>query len=331
MKKRILTGDRPTGPLHLGHYVGSLEQRIKLQHDYDTYIMIADVQALTDNFENPGKIHDNVLNVALDYLSVGIDPQIATIFIQSQVPELAELTVYLMNLVTVNRLRQNPTVKTEMRQKGFENDLPLGFFAYPVSQAADITAFNADLVPTGADQAPMIELARDIVQKFNTLYGRTLVEPKILLSDFPRMPGIDGKDKMSKSLGNAIYLSDSAEEVTRKVSKMYTDPTRIHANDPGHIEGNIVFVYHDAFNPDKSEVADLKARYIAGSVSDTEVKDRLAQVLNTFLEPIRTRRAEYAGDTERVITLLKEGTARAQAIAQETLRSVRQAMQLYHF
>ncbi len=331
MKKRILTGDRPTGKLHLGHYVGSLKQRVALQAEYDSYIMIADVQALTDNFATPDKVHDNVLEVALDYLAVGINPAIATIFIQSQVPELAELTVYFMNLVTVNRLRQNPTVKTEMEQKGFEKELPLGFFAYPVSQTADITAFDADLVPAGADQAPMIELARDIVQKFNQLYGPTLVEPEILLSEFPRLPGTDGKEKMSKSLGNTIYLSDSAEEVEKKISKMYTDPSRVHADTPGTVEGNPVFIYHDAFNPNTEEVAELKARYTQGTVTDVEVKQKLAHAINALLEPMRIRRAEYARDPQAVFKILEAGTTKARTTAQETLHKVRAAMQLEYF
>ena len=252
--KRILTGDRPTGPLHLGHYIGSLKNRVELQDKYDEFVIIADVQALTDNFENPEKVRKNVLETALDYLSVGINPQKTTIFIQSLVPEIAELTVYFLNLVTVSRLEQNPTVRAEIKEKGFGKSLPAGFLMYPVSQAADIAVFNADLVPVGEDQLPMIEQTREIVRKFNRLYGKTLIEPKEMLSEFSRFPGIDGKTKMSKSLGNVINLSDSSEVVKKQVMKMYTDPTRIRATDPGHIEGNVVFTYHDAFNPDKKKL-----------------------------------------------------------------------------
>ncbi len=331
MKKRILTGDRPTGPLHLGHYVGSLKNRVLLQREYDTFVLIADVQALTDNFETPEKVNKNILEVALDYLAVGIDPKIATIVVQSAVPEIAELTVFYMNLVTVGRLEQNPTVKTEIKEKGFERSLPLGFFAYPVSQAADITAFQAALVPVGEDQLPMIEQTREIVRRFNTLYGKTLVEPEALLSKFPRLPGIDGKAKMSKSLGNVINLSDSADEVKKKVMKMFTDPTRIHANDPGHLEGNIVFTYLDAFDADLSGLKDLKKRYQSGKVGDVEVKARLVDVLNVMLDPMRARRAEYAGNKKAVMEILEQGTLRAREVAGETLRAVKKAMKIDYF
>ncbi len=328
MKKRILTGDRPTGPLHLGHYVGSLQQRVALQHDYDEFIIIADVQALTDNFNNPQKVRDNVIEVALDYLSVGIDPTVATIFIQSQVPEIAELTIFYMNLVTLGRLQQNPTVKTELRQKGFENEIPMGFLTYPISQAADITAFGAHLVPVGEDQLPMIEQTRDIVRKFNSLYGDTLAEPKEMISQFSRLPGIDGKEKMSKSLDNAIFLSDDAETVQSKVMKMYTDPNRIHGNEPGQVEGNPVFTYHDAFNTNKEEIADLKERYAKGTVGDIEVKQKLAHAINLFLDPIRTKRAEFEKDPEKVWHILRDGTARAREVAGETLSKVKSAMKI---
>lgn len=329
--KRILTGDRPTGPLHLGHYVGSLKQRVELQSKYETYILIADVQALTDNFETPEKVSKNVLEVALDYLAVGIDPAVAAIVVQSQVPEIAELTVLYMNLVTVARLEQNPTVKTEIRERRFAGGVPAGFLAYPVSQAADITAFAADLVPVGEDQLPMIEQTREIARKFNRLYGKTLVEPKALLSKFPRLPGTDGKEKMSKSLGNVINLSDSAAEVKRKVMGMYTDPARIHATDPGHVEGNPVFTYLDAFDPDEVRVSDLKAQYRAGAVGDVAVKNHLAQVLNEFLDPIRTRRVVYAKKPKEVMRMLEAGTARARKVAGETMAEVRRAMGIQYW
>lgn len=329
--KRILTGDRPTGPLHLGHYIGSLKQRVELQDKYETYILIADVQALTDNFETPEKVNKNILEVALDYLAVGIDPKKATIVVQSQVPEIAELTIFYMNLVTVSRLEQNPTVKDEIRQKSLEKSLPVGFLAYPVSQAADITAFGAHLVPVGDDQLPMIEQTREIVRKFNGLYGKTLVEPAAMLSKFPRLPGTDGKEKMSKSIGNVINLSDPAEVVRSKVMKMYTDPTRIRATDPGHVDGNPVFTYHDAFNPNKAEVAELKKRYRSGTVGDVEVKQRLAEVLNIFLEPIRERRAAYAKNPRKILKILEDGTARGRKIAGQTVTSVKKAMKINYW
>lgn len=330
-KKRILTGDRPTGPLHLGHYAGSLKARVGFQDEYDEYVLIADVQALTDNFEHPEKVRKNVLEVALDYLSVGIDPKKATIMLQSMIPEIAELTVYFLNLTTISRLQQNPTVKSEIKEKGFEKSVPAGFLMYPVSQAADIAAFGAHFVPVGEDQLPMIEQAREIVRKFNRLYGKTLIEPKEILSDFSRLPGIDGKAKMSKSLGNVINLSDSPEAVRKQVQKMYTDPTRIRATDPGHIEGNIVFIYHDAFNPDKDEVAEMKEKYKKGKISDVEVKEKLAEALNNFLEPIRKKRKEYEKDLSEVQNIVVKGTEKGREIAAQTLSKVRRAMKIDYF
>jgi tryptophanyl-tRNA synthetase len=331
MKKRILTGDRPTGPLHLGHYVGSLKQRVELQHEYDTYVLIADVQALTDNFETPERVSKNVLEVALDYLAVGIDPDEATIVLQSAVPEIAELTVLYMNLVTVGRLSQNPTVKTEIKEKGFGQSVPLGFLSYPVSQAADITVFQANLVPVGDDQLPMVEQTREIVKKFNSLYGETLVEPEALLSKFPRLPGTDGKAKMSKSFGNVINLSDSEGEVRSKVMSMYTDPKRIHKTDPGHIEGNPVFTYLDAFHSYPRDIAELKEKYRAGKIGDVEIKERLVETLNVFLDPIRRRRAEFAKKPKQIMKMLKEGTARGREVAGETLLAVKEAMKIRYW
>ena len=331
MRKRILTGDRPTGPLHLGHYLGSLKQRVELQKEYETYILIADVQALTDNFEEPEKVSKNVLEVALDYLAVGIDPDEAAIVVQSAVPEIAELTVFYLNLVTVGRLRQNPTVKTEIKERGFGESVPVGFLAYPVSQAADITAFQAHLVPVGVDQLPMIEQTRDIVKKFNSLYGETLVLPEALLSKYLRLPGTDGKEKMSKSLGNVINLSDSVEVVRAKVMRMYTDPSRIHANDPGHVKGNPVFTYLDAFDSYPRDVAELKMRYEEGKVGDVAVKEHLAEVLNNFLTPIRTRRAEYAKSPKKVMKILKDGTDRGRDTAAATLRAVKEAIKVKYW
>ncbi|MGH7182047.1 MAG: tryptophan--tRNA ligase [Nitrospiraceae bacterium] len=328
MKKRIVTGDRPTGPLHLGHYIGSLKQRVALQHEYDTYVLIADVQALTDNFKHPDVVHQNVMAVALDYLSVGLDPGVTTIMIQSQVPELAELTIYFLNLVTLPRLQRNPTVKQEIQLRRFTEGVPVGFLAYPVSQAADIAAFRAHLVPVGADQLPMIEQTRDIVRRFNRLYGETLVLPEPLLSRFPRLPGTDGKEKMSKSLGNTINLSDSADEIRRKVMKMYTDPSRIHPTDPGHVEGNPVFLYHDAFNPNRAEVAEFKDRYENGWVADVEVKTQLVEVLHALLEPMRRRRTELAKDPATMYAILTEGAKRGRAVASATLVAVRQALRI---
>ncbi len=327
-RKRILTGDRPTGRLHLGHYVGSLANRVALQEAYESFVLIADVQALTDHFEHPEILQQNIREVVKDYLAVGIDPEKSTLLVQSLIPEIAELAVYYLNLVTVARLQRNPTVKDEMQQKGFEQNLPAGFLVYPVHQAADITIFNADLVPVGKDQLPMIEQTVEIVRRFNTLYAEVLVEPQAKLSEFARLPGIDGQAKMSKSLSNAIYLSDDAKTVESKVMKMYTDPTRLRATDPGHIEGNPVFVYHDAFNPNKEEVADLKERYVQGKVGDVEVKKKLVKALNDFLAPIRERRAEYDRDEKQIDDVLIEGSRRARRVARETMRQVRQAMKI---
>lgn len=327
-KKRILTGDRPTGRLHLGHYVGSLLNRVALQEEYETFILIADVQALTDHFEHPEILRQNIREVVKDYLAVGINPEKSAILVQSMTPEIAELAIYYLNLVTVARLQRNPTVKDEMKQKGFEENLPAGFLVYPVHQAADITIFSADLVPVGKDQLPMIEQTVEIVRRFNTLYGKVLVEPQAKIGEFARLPGIDGQAKMSKSLGNAIYLGDDAKTVESKVMKMYTDPTRLRATDPGHVEGNPVFTYHDAFNPDQAEVADLKARYVKGAVGDVEVKKKLAAALNTFLSPIRDRRAKYDQNEKAIDEIIMEGTARARKVAQETMRKVRAAMKI---
>ncbi|WP_034385341.1 tryptophan--tRNA ligase [Deinococcus sp. YIM 77859] len=330
-KPRILTGDRPTGPLHIGHYVGSLRNRVALQRDYDTYILIADVQALTDNFENPRKVRDNVLEVALDYLAVGLDPQEVTFVIQSQVPQIAELTVFYLNLVTVSHLRQNPTVKTEIAQKGYGEAVPAGFFVYPVSQAADITAFGANLVPVGEDQLPMIEQTREIVRRFNHLYAPVLVEPQALVGEVARLPGLDGKAKMSKSLGNAIFLSDSADEVARKVRGMYTDPGHLRVEDPGQVEGNPVFAYLDAFDPDKARVQALKDHYRRGGLGDVKVKWHLLEVLEETLAPIRERRAEFARDMAGVEAIVREGTERGREVAAGTMQAVRQAMHLDYF
>ncbi len=326
--KTILTGDRPTGPLHLGHYVGSLENRAGLQREYATYLLIADVQALTDHADEPELVRRNVVEVALDYLAVGIDPAVATIVVQSGVPELAELTIYYLNLVTVARLGRNPTVKEEMQQKGFGADVPAGFFVYPVSQAADITAFKADVVPVGEDQLPMIEQTVEIVRRFNRLYGSTLVEPTALVSKHPRLPGTEGQSKMGKSLGNAIFLSDSPDVLSKKVMGMYTDPRHVRADLPGTVKGNPVFSYLDAFDPDEAAVAELKRRYRAGGLGDVAVKRRLIEVLDVFLAPIRTRRSALARDPAAVERILREGTARGRAVARQTLAEVRRALHL---
>jgi len=331
MNKTILTGDRPTGRLHLGHYVGSLKNRVSLQHEYDTFVLIADVQALTDNFEHPELLRDNVTQVMLDYLAVGLDPEKVKFVVQSMVPELAELTIYFMNLVTVATLERNPTVKEEIKQRNFTRGVPVGFWSYPISQAADITIFKAHLVPVGEDQLPMIEQAREIVRRFNHLYGRVLIEPRAMVGEVARLPGTDGGAKMSKSLNNCIYLSDSAETLRKRVMSMYTDPTRIHPTDPGHVEGNPVFIYHDAFNPDKAQVEELKARYVKGAVGDVEVKQRLFEALARLLEPIRERRAQFEAQPARVREILMEGTRQGRAVAQETMREVRAAMKLTYF
>ncbi|MGO9603742.1 MAG: tryptophan--tRNA ligase [Candidatus Binataceae bacterium] len=328
MPKRILTGDRPTSPLHLGHYVGSLQNRVRLQDEYDTYILIADVQALTDNFERPEMLEGNVFQVALDYLAVGLDPEKVKIVVQSMVPELTELTIYFMNLVTVATLERNPTLKEEIKQRNFTKELPVGFYTYPISQAADITIFKADLVPVGEDQLPMIEQTREIVRRFNRLYKKILIEPRAMLGQVARLPGTDGGAKMGKSLGNCIYLGDSSEQVRKRVMSMFTDPTRIHATDPGHVEGNPVFTYHDVFNPDKAEVQDLKERYVKGTVGDVEVKEKLFKAIDSFLAPIRARRAEYAAKPERVREIISEGTRKGRAVAQQTMDEVRSAMKI---
>src|SRR5216684_8057757 len=328
MTKRILTGDRPTSPLHLGHYVGSLQNRVRLQDEYDTYILIADIQALTDNFEHPEKLETNIFEVALDYLAVGIDPNKAKFVVQSMVPELTELTIYFMNLVTTATLERNPTLKDEIKQKNFSKGLPVGFYTYPISQASDITIFKADLVPVGEDQLPMIEQAREIVRRFNRLYDKVLIEPRAMLGSVPRLPGTDGGAKMSKSLGNCIYLGDPPETVRKRVMSMFTDPTRIHPTDPGHVEGNPVFTYLDVFNPDKAEVEELKDRYRKGRVGDVEVKERLFKALDAFLAPIRERRNEFASKPDRVKEIIVEGTRKGRAVAQDTMAEVRTAMKI---
>lgn len=347
-KKRILTGDRPTGPLHLGHYVGSLANRVKLQHEYETYVLIADVQALTDNFEHPETLGQNVREVVMDYLAVGIDPEVATIVLQSMTPEIHELAIYFMNLVTLARLTRNPTVKSEITQKDFGKEeldeeghrlaalginpqVPVGFLAYPIHQAADIMAFNAHLVPVGVDQAPMIEQTREIVRRFNSLYGPTLVEPEAMIGAVERLPGTDGGAKMSKSLGNCIDLKDSADEVKRKVHGMYTDPKRIRADIPGNVEGNPVFTYHDAFNPNTDEVNDLKDRYRKGKVGDVEVKNKLTAALNVFLDPIRERRAKYETQPKLIDEIIIESTRRARRTTKQVLAAVRDAMKVNYF
>lgn len=327
-KKRILTGDRPTGPLHLGHYVGSLANRVKLQDKYETFILMADVQALTDNFKHPEKVREAVKEVMLDNLAVGLDPKIVSFVLQSRVPEIAELTVYYANLVTVARLERNPTVKAEIKERGFGKSIPLGFFMYPVSQAADITFVEADLVPVGEDQLPHIEQTREIVRAFNRIYGKTLREPKALVGKVGRLVGIDGKVKMSKSLGNCIFLSDGPKEVEKKVMGMYTDPTRIHPTDPGHVKGNPVFIYHDAFNPNKEEVKEMKRFYQKGKIGDVAVKKRLMQVLNEFLDPIRLRRRKYEKSPELIDEIMQEGTKKSRVIAQEVLSRVKAAMKI---
>jgi tryptophanyl-tRNA synthetase len=330
-KKIILTGDRPTGKLHLGHFVGSLQNRVKLQDECQQYVMIADAQALTDNFRDPSKVHDNILEVAYDYLAVGLDPQKSTFLIQSEIPELAELTFYYLNLVTLARLQRNPTVKEELAQRGFETSLPMGFLIYPVSQAADITGFGANLVPVGEDQLPMIEQTNEIVRSFNNIYGQTLSECEALMSTTSRLPGIDGQAKMGKSLGNAIYLADSAEEIERKIMSAYTDPDHLRVEDPGKVEGNVVFAYLDAFDPDKAGVEKLKAQYRAGGLGDVFLKKHLNSVLQELLAPIRARREQFAANPEKVLEILKDGTKRSRLQVSKTLESVKKAMQLNHF
>lgn len=330
-KKRILTGDRPTGKMHLGHFVGSLKNRVKLQDSYDQFVMIADVQALTDNFTEPEKVRQNVKEILLDYLAVGIDPNKTTILIQSLIPEIAELTVFYLNLVTLERVLRNPTVKDEIKQKGFGSSIPTGFAMYPISQAADITIFNADLVPVGEDQLPMIEQTREIVRKFNSLYGQVFVEPEALIGEVKRLPGIDGNAKMGKSLGNSIYLSDTEEELRRKIMGMYTDPKRIHPTDPGDPEGNPVFIYHEIFNFNKDEIEDFKKRYREGKVGDVEIKMRLFEVLNELLKPIREKRLVFAKDNTGLDQILKDGTEKAREVAKEKMKEVKRAMKIDYF
>lgn len=334
-KKVILTGDRPTGKLHIGHYVGSLRERVKMQEsgEYDPFIMIADQQALTDNARDPEKIRRSLTEVALDYLAVGLDPAKSTLFVQSQIPALAELNLYYLNLVTVSRLERNPTVKAEIQQKNFNRSIPAGFFTYPVSQTADITAFKANLVPVGDDQEPMLEQAREIVRTFNSIYGEVLVEPEGV---FPpkgqgRIPGLDGNAKMSKSLGNAIYLSDDEDTLKKKVMSMYTDPNHIHVEDPGQVEGNVVFTYLDIFDKDTAKVQELKDHYRHGGLGDVKIKRYLMEVLNAELAPIRQRRAEFAKGLPTVMDMLKAGSDRANQVAAQTLDEVKDAMGLNYF
>lgn len=346
MKKIILTGDRPTGRLHIGHYVGSLRERVRLQNSGefdDIYIMIADAQALTDNAEHPEKVRNNIIEVALDYLACGIDPEKSSIFIQSSVPELTELSFYYMNLVTLSRLQRNPTVKSEIKMRDFEMSIPVGFLTYPISQAADITAFEATTVPAGEDQEPMIEQCKEIVRKFNSIYGDTLVEPEILLPQNKqccRLPGTDGKAKMSKSLGNCIYLSDTPDEIKTKVMSMFTDPDHLRIEDPGKVEGNTVFAYLDAFAtddhfaeflPDYKNLDELKDHYRSGGLGDVKIKKFLIKVLQTELKPIYDRRLELAKDTDAVYEILRKGTQNAQAKAAQTLAKVRHSMQIDYF
>ncbi len=346
MEKIILTGDRPTGRLHVGHYVGSLRRRVELQNsgEYDKiFIMIADAQALTDNFENPEKVRQNIVEVALDYLSCGLDPARSTLFIQSQIPELTELSFYYMNLVTVSRLQRNPTVKNEIQLRNFEASIPVGFFTYPISQASDITAFKATTVPVGEDQLPMIEQAREIVHKFNSIYDPVLVEPQALIPQNAaclRLPGVDGKAKMSKSLGNCIYLADSPEDVKKQVMSMYTDPLHLQVSDPGHLEGNTVFTYLDAFCrdehferylPEYSCLQELKDHYTRGGLGDVKVKKLLNNVIQEELEPIRKRRREYEKDIPAIYDILKKGSETAREAAARTLSEVRSAMRINYF
>lgn len=345
-EKIILTGDRPTGRLHIGHYVGSLRRRVELQDagDYKKmFVFIADAQALTDNMDTPEKVRQNVIEVALDYLACGLDPERCTLFIQSQIPELCELTFYYMDLVTVSRLQRNPTVKTEIQMRNFEASIPVGFFTYPISQAADITAFKATTVPVGEDQEPMLEQAREIVRRFNNIYGETLVEPEILLPDNAaclRLPGTDGKAKMSKSLGNCIYLSDDADTVAQKIKTMYTDPNHLRVQDPGKVEGNPVFTYLDAFCrpehferylPDYPNLEELKAHYRRGGLGDVKVKKFLTAIMQETLEPIRTRRKEFEQDIPAIYAMLKKGCEQARETAAQTLDDVRRAMKINYF
>ena len=346
MKKVMLTGDRPTGRLHVGHYVGSLRRRVELQNtgDFDDiFIMIADAQALTDNADNPEKVRQNIIEVALDYMACGLNPEKSTLFIQSQVSELTELSFYYMNLVTVSRLQRNPTVKNEIKMRNFEASIPVGFFTYPISQAADITAFKATVVPVGEDQLPMLEQTKEIVHKFNSVYGDTLIDPKILLPENEaclRLPGIDGKAKMSKSLGNCIYLSEESEDIKKKVFSMFTDPNHIRVEDPGSLEGNTVFTYLDAFCkpeyfaeflPEYQNLDELKAHYQRGGLGDMKVKRFLNNVLQAELEPIRNRRKELQKDIPAIYEILKKGSEKAEAVAAQTLKEVKDAMKINYF
>ena len=347
MGKIILTGDRPTGKLHLGHYVGSLRRRVQLQNEGDyerMFVFMADVQALTDNADNPEKIRQNIVEVALDYLSAGLNPDKCTLYIQSCIPELSELTTYLMNIVSVSRVQRNPTVKTEVKMRGFENNsIPLGFFCYPVSQAADIAAFKATTVPAGEDQAPMIELTRELVSRFNQIYAPVLVEPSLMLPENAaqrRLPGTDGKEKMSKSLGNCIYLSDDAKTVEQKVKSMYTDPTHLNVSDPGHVEGNAVFTYLDAFATDQDfadfwpefkTLDELKDAYTHGGIGDMKCKKMLTKVINRMLDPIRARRHEYEQDIPEIFNILRRGSDAAREAAAQTMDEVRNAMRINYF
>lgn len=331
-KQIVLTGDRPTGPLHLGHYVGSLRSRVELQDSCLQFVMIADMQALTDYAKEPQRVRDSVLQVALDYLAVGIDPEKTVIFLQSLIPALSELTMYYLNLVTWNRLKHNPTVKQEIKQKGFGESVPAGFMTYPVSQAADITAFKANLVPVGEDQRPMIEQTNEIVRSFNRIYKTdVLVEAEALIPKIARLPGIDGQAKMSKSLGNAIYLSDDVNQVSKKVKKMYTDPNHLRVEDPGKVEGNPVFEYLDAFDTNLEKVQELKDHYQRGGLGDSVVKKYLLEVLLEFLEPIQKRRNEYENDPAAVLEIVRKGTERANEVASQTLADVRGAMHLNYY
>ena len=327
--KRILTGDRPTGKLHIGHLIGSLQNRVKLQYEYETFILIANIQALTDNFDNPEKVKSSIKELLCDYYAVGMDFDKAKIFIQSEVPEIHEIFVYLANFATVQQIQHNPTIKTELKQKSFEKSTPLGFFIYPIHQVADILSVNADLVPVGRDQAPMIEGARALVRKFNRTYKTdVLKEPRALFGVSKNVPGVDGNAKMSKSLNNAIYLSDDEETLRKKVFSVYTDPTRIHATDPGHIEGNVAFVYHDYFNDNKEEVEELKERYILGKVGDVEVKERLFVAMNRVLAPIREKRKEAEGKSDELLEIALENSKFVRTIARDIADQMKEAMKI---
>lgn len=328
MKDIILTGDRPTGKLHLGHYIGSLKNRVELQDKYKQYVMVADVQALTDNADNPQKVRDNIIELLLDYLSVGIDPNKTTICIQSMIPAIAELTIFYLNLVSVSRLERNPTIKQELKLRNFSGGIPAGFLTYPVSQAADITAFGASFVPAGEDQAPMIEQTCEIVRRFNSYYGETLKEPKIILSKTPRLVGTDGKSKMSKSLGNTIYLADSPNDIEKKVMSMFTDPNHLNINDPGNTKDNPVFIYLDAFGEDKEKIAAMKAHYEKGGLGDVKVKRYLNEVLQELLEPIRKRREALQKDLDAVYKIAFDGTKEANVLTAQTLKNVKKAMRI---